>query len=81
MTKFQDFSRLEKLSPFFQVFKVFQELWEPWKEVLQAAIDALTKYADNTGLKINYDKSVIYKIGSQTIRVRFSNGLMTILMF
>ena len=26
MTKFQDFSRLEKLSPFFQVF---QELWEP----------------------------------------------------
>ena len=26
MTKFQDFSRLEKLSPFSQVF---QELWEP----------------------------------------------------
>ena len=30
MTKFQDFSMLEKLSPFFQVF---QELWEPCNNV------------------------------------------------
>ena len=35
MTKFQDLSRLEKLSPFFQVF---QELWEPCSKVLEKLI-------------------------------------------
>ena len=34
------------------------------KEVLEAAINALTKYANNTGLRVNYDKSVMHKIGS-----------------
>ena len=38
MTKFQDFSRLEKLSPFFQVF---QELWEPWPFLPQAKWSSL----------------------------------------
>ena len=54
MTKFQDFSRLEKLSPFFQVF---QELWEPWAQ--SGSPEAVVTVAEDMDLNLSDMKSFL----------------------
>ena len=41
------------------------DLYLPFeKTVLNAVVDVLTDVEENTGLKVSYDKTAVYKIGS-----------------
>ena len=77
MTKFQDFSRLEKLSPFSQVF---QELWEPC-DVKTVPLDKLVTGTEDYGLsEVSSEKqNLLVRIWKENVNEQTEGKLFTLM--